>query len=439
MARKVVAPGRRGQSAVAAVSLLLAACAGPEAPPSGGEPGTPAPLGQVPAERPATGSAAVLPGIDVLLADSLDLVRGRRVGLVTNHTGLSAAGRSTIDLLHGHPDVRLVALYSPEHGIQGRAEAGEKVASGTDSSTGLPIHSLYSTGQKPTPEMLAGVDVLLFDIQDIGSRYYTYVWTMALAMEAAGEAGMPFIVLDRPNPIGGHLVQGNILHPDFATFVGLYPVPMRHGLTAGELARMLVGEFGVVVDLTVVPVRGWTRTAWYDETGLAWIPPSPNMPSLASATHYPGTCLFEGTNLSVGRGTDAAFQHIGAPWLDAEAVVARLEGYALPGVRFETTTFTPRSPGDGKFADQAVRGIRFVATDRDRYDPTVAAIAALIEIRRAHPDELRWHVAHFDRLAGTERVRLAVRAGSALEDVVGPWAAEMRAFEERRREYLLYR
>ena len=234
------------------------------------------------------------------------------------------------------------------------------------------------------------------------------------------------------------LLLGRI--PSFREAVGVEEEPF----TAGELARWLNAEHGFGADLHVIPVRGWQRSMWYDETGLPWIAPSPNMPSLASATHYPGTCLFEGTNLSVGRGTDIAFQHIGAPWLDAETVAARLnEGVAagrtgLAGARFEATTFTPVSPGDGKFGGETVRGIRFVATDREAYDPTTAAIAALIEIRRAHPDALRWNVAHFDRLAGTDRVRLAIQAGAELEEVVGPWEEQVARFETARRAYLLY-
>lgn len=372
-----------------------------------------------------------------MAGDPGTVLRGR-VGLITNHTGRSSTGESTIDLLHGHPDVELVALFSPEHGIRGAAEAGERVASGRDERTGLPIHSLYGETRTPTPAMLRGLDVLVFDIQDIGARYYTYVWTMALAMRAAADHGLRFVVLDRPNPIGGNGVQGNVLDPAFATFVGLYPVPMRHGLTAGELARYLVGEHGIDVDLTVVPVEGWRRDLWYDETGLPWTPPSPNIPSLESAIHYPGTCLFEGTNLSVGRGTDAAFQQIGAPWLDAETLAARLNAYGLPGVQFETVVFTPNAPGDGKFGGTQVRGVRFVATDRERYDPTRAAVAALVEIRRLHPDRLTWRESHFDRLAGTDRLRRGIVAGASVEDLTADWDEQVREFQERRRSYLLY-
>lgn len=381
-------------------------------------------------------------GIDGLLRDSVHIVRGRRVGLITNHTGQSwpgGAARSTIDQLAESGALDLVALFSPEHGIRGGAEAGEAVASEVDRRTGLPIHSLYGETRQPTPEMLADIDVLAFDIQDIGTRYYTYVWTMALAMRAAGGAGVEFLVLDRPNPIGGKVVQGNVLDPEYATFVGLYPVPMRHGLTAGELARMLVGEFGVEVELRVVPVEGWSRNEWYDETGLPFVPPSPNMPSLESATHYPGTCLFEGTNLSVGRGTDRAFQQIGAPWMDEQAIAGRLNALRLPGVRFEPVVFEPTSPGDRKFGGEQVRGIRFITTDRERYDPTRAAVAALIEVHRDHADRLEWYVSHFDRLAGTDRVRHEVLAGSELETVTAGWDQESRAFESARRPYLLYR
>ena len=434
-------PDPRRFKAPLALILAVAAC-GPSVPgstgdgPAGGDAGEPVAENQAgPAPEPARSTSPILLGADVLLRDSLHLLAGRRVGLITNQTGVSWPGdsvRSTIDRLVAAPGVDLVALFSPEHGIRGRAEAGEHVTSDLDAATGLPIHSLYGETRRPTPEMLEGVDILVFDIQDIGTRYYTYVWTMALAMEAAGEAGLPFIVLDRPNPLGGRLMQGNVLDPEYATFVGLYPVPTRHGLTVGELARLLVAEFGLDVALRIVPMRGWTRSMWYDDTRLPFIPPSPNMPSLASATHYPGTCLFEGTNLSVGRGTDAAFQQIGAPWLDADAVVARLDAGSHPGVRFEPVAFTPRSPGDGKFGGIEVPGIRFVVTDRETYDPVRAAVAALLEIRRAHPDSLEWRVSHFDRLAGTDRLRTLIL------EVVAPWDAQRARFRALAAPHLLY-
>lgn len=383
------------------------------------------------------GTMAVRPGVDVLLDDSLHLVAGLRVGLITNQTGLTAGGIRSIDALHESEEVNLVALFSPEHGIRGAAEGGLALDDGIDGRTGLPVHSLYGETRKPTPGMLQGVDVLLFDIQDIGARYYTYLSTMALAMEAAGEAHIPFVVLDRPDPIGGDAIGGDVLDPAFASFVGMYPVPMRHGLTPGEFARLIVGEFGVRVDLRIAPVAGWQRGRWFDETGLPWVAPSPNMPNLESATHYPGTCLFEGTNLSVGRGTDRAFQQVGAPWLDAEAIVARLGASAMPGVRFEAVRFTPVRPGDGKYADTELAGVRFIVTDRDVYDPTHAAIEVLIAIRDAQP-EFEFRDAGFDRLAGTDRLRLDILAGLTADRIAEGWRDGLRAFDSLRAPYLLY-
>lgn len=398
--------------------LALVACAGDPAP-------------EAPRE------VQLRPGIDVLLDDSLHLVRERRVGLITNHTGLDRTGRSSIDRLAEHPDVDLVALYSPEHGIEGRAEAGESVASRSDARTGLPIHSLYGETRRPTETMLEGIDVLLFDLQDIGARYYTYVYTMAYAMEEAGRRGIPFVVLDRPNPIGGEAVQGNVLDPAFSTFVGLYPVPMRHGMTPGELARLYAAEFGIDVDLRVAPVAGLTRAMTFGETGLPWVPPSPNIPSVESALAYPGTCLFEGTPLSVGRGTDQAFQWVGAPWLDGEALSAALTAYGFEGVRFEPVTFTPSSAGDGKFDGVEVSGVRVIPLDAG-FDAPRVGVAMVIEAYRISGDRWSWNVAHFDRLAGTDALRLGIEAGAELDDLTAGWEEQLRAFESLRDPYLIY-
>lgn len=389
-------------------------------------------------------ASTVRPGIDVLLADSSHLIDGRRVGLITNRSGVGRDGTSSIDLLHGYAGAELAALFAPEHGIRGTEAEGSAIEDATDEATGLPIYSLYGETRAPTPEMLASVDVLAFDIQDIGARYYTYVSTMALAMEAAGRAGIPMIVLDRPNPIGG-LTQGPVLDPAFATFVGLYPVPARHGLTAGELARLYRGAFGVEVALHVVPAAGWSAERWFDETALPWIAPSLNMPSLESAAHYPGTCLFEGTNLSVGRGTPTAFHVLGAPWLDGEAWVAEIESVAggtgvagLPGVEIRAVTFTPESPSDGRFGGEEIGGIRLTVTDRSTYDPVRTAAAALLAARRLSGDAWEWRVRHFDRLAGSDRLRLAIDRGAPLEEATSEWAADVAAFEALRRPYLLY-
>ncbi len=380
----------------------------------------------------------VRPGIEVLLADSLDLVRGRRVGLITNHTGRDRAGVSSIDRLAAHPEVELVALYSPEHGIRGSAEAGVRIEDGIDERTGLPVHSLYGTNRAPTREMLDGIEVLLFDIQDIGARYYTYLSTMALAMEAAGEAEIPFVVLDRPNPIGGDPVQGNILNPEFSTFVGLYPIPMRHGLTAGEFARMAVGEFGVRVDLSVVVADGWRRTMPFGETGIPWIAPSPNMPSVESALHYPGSCLFEGTPISVGRGTDRAFQQVGAPWIDGEALAARLERLDVPDARFVPVRFAPENPGDGKFGGVEVGGVR-LEPGGPAYDPTLAALALLVEMRAMSGERWEWRTGHFDRLAGTDTLRYALDAGASYRELAVDWGVGLDDFRALRAPHLLYR
>lgn len=385
-----------------------------------------------------SGARGVRTGLEVLLADSLHLVAGRRVGLVTNHTGFDGDGVSSIDRLHQHPRVELVSLLSPEHGIRGTAEAGELVDHARDEATGLPVHSLYGETRKPTPAMLEGVEVLIFDILDIGTRYYTYIYTLALAMEAAGEEGIPFVVLDRPNVIGGVHVQGNVLDPAFASFVGLHPLPMRHGMTSGELARLYRDAFGLHVELHVVPLEGWRREMRYSETGLPWRPPSPNMPSEESALHYPGTCLFEGTNLSVGRGTDQAFQQVGAPWLDGRALAQRMAARRLPGVRFEAVHFTPRSPGDGKFPGQEVEGVRLHVTDPSRYDPTEAGVALLLEARRMSGERWEWNASHFDRLAGTDALRQGIEAELEVEVLREGWPGQIRGFLPLREAALIY-
>ena len=387
-------------------------------------------------------------GVEVLLSDSLHLVQGKRVGLVTNHTGIyqRAVGQvagsprelgSMIDALHEAPDVELVALFGPEHGIRGVAEAGVRIESAVDEQTGVPIHSLYGGTLRPTPEMLESVDVLVFDMQDVGARYYTYVSTMAYAMEAAGDFGIPFIVLDRPNPLGGDAVQGNVLDPEYATFVGLYPVPMRHGMTVGELARMYVGEFGIEVDLHVVPMDGWQRDMTFSDTGLPWVAPSPNMPTFESALAYPGTCLFEGTSLSVGRGTDRAFQWVGAPWLDGPALAESLNAYGLEGVRFEAATFTPTNAGDGKFDGQEVQGVRLVHQDTN-YDASKAAVAMLLEAYAMSGDNWAWLQSHFDRLAGADLLRLGIEAGLGFAALTAAWDEGVVEFEQLRGPYLMY-
>ena len=423
--------GKASQSCIIGlfVGVALAACAA-------------APGNTTDSEVPESEARQVRSGIEVLLSDSLHLVQGKNVGLLTNHTGIywtsDGIVGSTIDALYEANNVDLVALYAPEHGIRGQEQAGAAIDSGRDERTGVPIHSLYGEVRKPTPAMLEGVDVLLFDMQDIGARYYTYVSTMALAMEAAGEQDIPFIVLDRPNPVRGDVVQGNLLKPGYETFVGMYPVPMRHGMTAGELAQLYVGEFGLEVDLHVVPLDGWTRDMTFDQTQLPWVPPSPNMPSLESALAYPGTCLFEGTPISVGRGTDRAFQWVGAPWLDGVQLAESLNGYGINGVRFESTTFTPRNAGDRKFEGQEVSGVLLIPESTD-YDASKAAVAMLLETYSMSGDNWLWAEAHFDRLAGTDSLRLSIETGADFAELTSAWDSETQAFEQLRDPYLIYR
>ncbi len=386
-----------------------------------------------PVPMPAT---AVRPGIEVLLSDSLSLVRHARLGLVTNQTGVDAAGVSDVDLLRT-AGLELVALFSPEHGFRGGAAPGAAVANGRDSTTGLPIYSLYGQNTAPTAEMLSAVDVLLVDLQDVGARYFTYLATTVAVMRAAAVSGKRVVVLDRPNPIGG-LVQGNVLDTGFTSFVGVLPVPMRHGMTLGELARLANAELHVGADLTVVPVAGWSPAMDFDQTGLPFIHPSPNLRSLQALYHYPGLCLMEGTNLSVGRGTDHPFEQVGAPWLDTTRVLARLRAANIPGVRFSGVKFRPKRPGDEKYPNTTVAGIRLTMTDRDTYDPPATAVVLLAVIRAVHPGKLTWSAGQFDRLAGNSKLRLALSAGGEPAAVMAGWPSEVLAFEGRRQAALLY-
>lgn len=400
--------------------------------------------GRGPARSGPDATPAVRPGLEVLLSDSAHLVRGRRVALVTNQSGVDAAGRSGVDRLRA-AGVQLVALFSPEHGFRGTADPGAAVTSTTDSATGLPIYSLYGRNSAPTDTQLAGVDMVLVDLQDAGARYFTYLWTTVGVMRAAAARGLPVVVLDRPNPVGG-AVQGNVLDTAYRTPVGMLGIPMRHGMTLGELARLARHDLGLTTDLRVVPVAGWRRAMYFDETGLPFVPPSPNLRTVDALIHYPGTCLFEGTTLSVGRGTDHPFEQVGAPGLDTTAVLAALRAADLPGVGFEGVAFTPRRPGDGKFADTLVAGVRLQVTDRRRYDPVRTAVLLLGAVRRAGvPGGLfPANAAHFDRLVGDGgrargRIDPVVRgAGDAAPALLADWAAQLPPFLAHRRPFLIY-
>ena len=398
-------------------------------------------------------AAPVRPGISVLLTDSIGLVRGRRVGLLTNHTGIDERGISDIERLRGAEaraaGVRLVTLFSPEHGIRG-TEDRENLASGIDAASGLIVHSLYTnTTIAPPDSTLRDIDVLVVDLQDIGTRTWTYVGSMLYAMRAAARRHLPIIVLDRPDPLGGVQVNGPVLDPALANpneptatrpgrAYALYPTPLRHGMTMAELAQFFNARLAIGAELHVVPMAGWRRSAWFDETGLPWVRPSPNLPTLASAFIYPALVPFEGTNVSVGRGTVDAFQRFGAPWLRADNVVALLGARCLAGVRFERSDYTPQAPGDGKYAGRSIPGVRIVVTDRERYDAGRTSAAVLWAIARSSPDSLVVHAAAFDDRFGRPAMREALLRGEDPDVVVASDDAAVEAWRRDTAPFRLY-
>jgi uncharacterized protein YbbC (DUF1343 family) len=382
-------------------------------------------------------TAIVRPGIEVFVSEVPPALRGKRVGLITNQSGIDRSRVSDIDLIARHKDLKLVALLAPEHGIRGDIQAGVKVGDETDQKTGVPIYSLYMAEDRgPTPAMLQDVDVLVYDLQEVGGRTWTYVSTMALSMQAAARKKIPFVVLDRPNPIGGEIVEGALLDPRFKSFVGMYPIPARHGMTVGELATMFNQKYGIGVELIVVRAANWRRHQWFDETRLPWINPSPNLRSLAALQNYPGSVYFEGTNLTEGRGTDRPFEQIGAPWLDAPAVARSMNEMKLPGIRFDAITMSV-APTAAKFKGQTIPAIRFAVTDRQAYRPVRTSLLLIDTIRRTHPREFAW-TGSIDRLTGSDKVRLAIDGGT-LAALLEEWDREAAEFAESRKPFLLYR
>jgi len=388
---------------------------------------------------PSPAAAQVRPGIEVLLTDSAHLIAGKRLGLLSNHTGVDRQGRRDVDVLLGVQGARLTVLFSPGHGFLGR-EDRMGLPDSRDSATGLPIYSLYGGSRSAAARALDSVDVVLIDLQDIGARYYTYIATAVQVMRDATRAGKRVIILDRPDPVGGTLVQGNVRatmgDPDSA-FSGFMPVPMRYGMTLGELALLANDGMQLHADLVVVPAAGWRRGMLYDETGLPWIKPSPNMPDLESALHYPGICLFEGTNVSVGRGTPMAFQVIGSPWLDPARVIAQLDTAALRGVEVRPTTFTPNAPTDSKYAGVPLQGLALHVRDRRTYDPTKLAVALLAALHTVHPAEFQFRPQSIDRLAAGPALRTAVLAGRTAREIWEAWDNDLARFRVTRAQYLL--
>jgi uncharacterized protein YbbC (DUF1343 family) len=371
-------------------------------------------------------------GLDVLETEKFAPLKGKHVGLITNHTGLDFQGRTTIELLAHAPGVELVALFSPEHGIAGHAD--EKVASSQDASTGLPIYSLYGDSKRPTDEMLKGIDALVFDVQDAGVRFYTYTTTMGYCMEEAAKRGIPFYVLDRPNPIGGEIVEGPMLDADKTSFVAYYPLPVRYGLTIGELAQLFNTENHINCELHVIEMKNWHRNYFLESTGVRWVPPSPNLRTLKGTILYPGLEILQSAGVSVGRGTEAPFEEFGAPWMDGEEVAAALNERNLPGLRF---TNQPYIPVSGLYAGKHCGGVSIRVTDRE----AVRSVRMGLEIAAVLQKNYSGHfeVSKTITLLGNEATVEALKAGTPVEQIIASWGPELAAFEQVRRKYFLYK
>lgn len=374
----------------------------------------------------------VLTGLDVLVADDFELLKDQRIGLITNHTGRDRLGQSNIQRMQKSSNVDLVALFSPEHGIAGNFDTSA-ISDSIDKSSGVAVYSLYGAARRPSAEQLADVDALVFDIQDIGTRFYTYISTMGLAMQAAAEHNKKFYVLDRPNPIGGVEVSGSMLDDDQRSFVAFHNIPVRYGMTVGELALMFKEELGLELELQIVPMEGWNREWFFDETGLSWINPSPNMRSLTAALLYPGVGLLETTNLTVGRGTDKPFETIGAPWMDGRLVAKELGKLRMPGVSFIATTFTPSS---SKFANENCQGIQICVTDRSRLDVNRLGLALAKTLGKLHPQD--WKSKEYIRLLGNEKYFQAIRDRTSIENILTSQKVDLFSFRLRRDRFLIY-
>ena len=417
-----------------------------------------------PMKTTASHRPPVKPGIAVLVEKYPDLVRGKRVGLITNPAGVDSQLTGDVDVFRAH-GVNLVALYGPEHGVRGNAQAGQFVAYYFDEHYQLPVFSLYGQTEKPPADMLTnideymrsydtqhtgkapvagalnGIDVMVCDLQDAGTRVYTFIATMAYAMRACADAGIPFVVLDRPNPIGGVAMEGPILeYPKHSSFIGLYPIPLRHGMTMGEMARLFNEKFLPAdghkkADLTVVPLENWQRDEWFDQTGLPWVLPSPNLPTLDSAAVYPGQVLLEGTDLSEGRGTTKPFEIFGAPWIDGFTLAKELNALNSPGVKFREIWFTPTF---SKFSGQLCGGCQLHVTDRAKYNSLTTTLTILAVVKQLYGDKLEFHASYFDKVMGTSSVREALERGEPVEKIVAGFQPGLDDFAKLRAPYLLY-
>lgn len=378
-------------------------------------------------------------GLDVVVRDGHPLLESGRIGLVTNHTAVTHDLRSIVDVLHADDRFTLAQLFAPEHGVRGSAQAGTHVGDERDPATGLPVVSLYGANRAPTPDHIAGLDVLLFDMQDAGARHYTYMSTMVHVMDVCATLDLPFVVLDRPNPITGVHTEGKVLDPDYTSFVGIHPMPTRHGLTIGELALMIAAEQNKPAP-TVVPCEGWSRELWWDDTDLPFVMPSPNLPTLDSLTCYTATCIFEATPCSEGRGTTRPFELVGAPWIDADELARDLNSRNLPGVRFRATGFTPSF---SKHEGELCGGVQLHIHDREAFRPVATGIHVIHAFKHHPNSQFEWRPGPVggmsaDRLYGNDELHKMIDAGAAPEEVVATWEPEVSEFVERSRAFHLY-
>ncbi len=413
-------PFRRRVWGALLLAYLVSMCPACDTPQSCARPAAPAPA-----------DTDVLCGIDVLQRDDYHALADKRIALLTNHTGRDRQGRRTVDLLAAAPNVQLVKLFSPEHGLYGQLDT--KVDDTVDPTSALKVYSLYGTTRRPTDEMMADIDAVVFDIQDIGARFYTYVGTLGFVMEEAARHDAEVIVLDRPNPITGTRVDGPVYDGDERTLIAYGPLPVMHGMTAGELARFFNDEYGIGCELTVIEIVGWRRSMWFDQTRLMWVNPSPNMRNLTQATIYPGICLIEMTNVSVGRGTDQPFETFGAPWIDGHALATELNAADLPGVRFVPVEFTPTS---SRFAGETCQGVYVLVTDRDRLEPVRMGLTVAATLRRLHGDT--FEIDGMARLLGNTQVLDALKQGRDPASLPELWQTSLETFRQTRARYLLY-
>ena len=381
-------------------------------------------------------------GLSVLRTEKRDWIQGKSIGLITNHTGVDANLQSNYRLFVETPECQLSAIFTPEHGLWGAVQDGISVNSidtSNENPLSVPVFSLYGQSMRPTASQLKDIDLLVYDMQDVGARYYTYISTMLYAMEAAADCGVEFIVTDRPNPITCNAVAGAVLESGAESFVGIHQIPIRYGLTIGELATLLKAERVPSCQLKVAWMHGYKREMWYDDTGLPWVPPSPNMPTLTTATLYPGLCLFEGTNMSEGRGTTKPFEYIGAPWCNGEKWAAQLNDCQLPGVRFRSVVFTPAPATETtKYAKQTCHGVAIHITDRERFCPIETAIQMLHTLTTEYSDHFAFSASHFDRLAGNTWLREALSNGNSADSIQEQWIPELQKWQDRTTQYHVY-